>query len=66
MADKIFRCFQNFLNVIDNSEYTDNTPVEKSAIDIPEVQVSRWEDIKTLDKTAILAAAAADGFEVIP
>ena len=66
MADKIFRCFQNFLNTIDESEYTNNTPVEKSAVNIPEVQVSNWDDVKTLDKTAILAAAAADGFEVIP
>lgn len=66
MTDKVFRCFQNFLNTIDNSEYTNNDPVQKSAINIPEVHVSEWEDVKTLDKTAILVAAAADGFEVIP
>ena len=65
MTDKVFQCFKNFLDTIYNSEYNNNTPVEKSAINIPEVHVSDWDNVKTLDQTAILVAAAADGFEVI-
>lgn len=66
MTDKVFKCFQNFIDTIESSQYTNNDPVQYSGINIPEVHVSDWDNIKTLDKTAILVAAAADGFEVIP
>ena len=66
MPDKVFKCFQNFLDAIDNAQYTNNDPVQYNALNIPEVHISDWENIKALDKTAITTAAAADGFEVIP
>lgn len=57
MTDRWFIWAKDFINTIDGSEYNNNNPVLRSGSDVI-VIVADWDQIKTLDKTAIMTQAA--------
>lgn len=57
MTDRWFIWAKDFINTIDNSEYNNNDSVLRSGSDVI-VIVADWDQIKTLDRTAIMTQAA--------
>ena len=64
MTDKTFSHAVPFQQVLDNAQYTDNEPMAFSPY-FSNVVIHNWENVKTLDKTAIISEALMYGYTAI-
>lgn len=65
MTDRIYRWKKTLLNSLNDAEYNDNTPIIHDEANIPEVYISEWQNVKTVDQIKIHTDFTAAGFEVV-
>lgn len=64
MTDKTFSHAVPFQQTLDNAEYNNNEPVSFTP-NFSQVTIINWENVKTLDQTAITAEALAYEYTAI-
>lgn len=64
MADRIYKFAQDVIEAIDNAQYNNNEPVSADPV-VSTITIFDWDNVKTLDKTAINTLAVAKGFSVV-